>query len=160
MDTNKIKNDVERIVEENSNAFKDKESAKNFTMELLKLIKEEPVSQDEFQYKDEELERIVSERLDQLKAPENVVGYNCMITAIIMVFKNKRYLRAMTLELYPKIAEEFSIESRNVERCLRYIVEKVYANKTEAFLAEYGDTKPSNSKFIAREAKRLKYKFM
>lgn len=61
-----------------------------------------------------------------------LLGFQYLINAIEMVSKNKTYLHNICKMLYIEVAKVENTEPYNVERAIRYSINKVYPKYTNA----------------------------
>lgn len=107
------------------------------------------------------LESIAS-TLRELGIRPNLSGYRFMKEALEMVYGDIGYLRRMTSQLYPDIAEKFGTTPSRVERALRHAIETAWHRGNGSIRSLMGgainsnNTKPTNTEFIAAVVENLK----
>ncbi len=82
----------------------------------------------------------------------NYRGYNYIVFAIQMVFKDPRCLQYVTKELYPGIAEEYDTDWRAVEHGIRIAILRSWKKDSARFentFGIWGKEIPSVGKFLA-----------
>lgn len=117
----------------------------------------------EFLKQHKEYEAWVDSVFLELGIPQNVKGYDYLMAAVLLATDEPELIRAITRELYPRIADLFNTTTSSVERAMRHAIELAWnysAPKTLANLFGYtvGATKgrPTNSNFIATMANKLR----
>lgn len=92
-----------------------------------------------------------------------LTGYNYAITAVKLVIENPSRVNHITKELYPDIASKHNSTPTRVERCIRHVVETIFARGDHAGLADvFGNIincetgKVTNGEFIAACANEIK----
>ncbi len=105
----------------------------------------------------------ITEILHEVGVPAHIKGYQYLRTAIMDVVINVQLLGAITKELYPMIAIEYSTTPSRVERAIRHAIEVAWTRgKIETINNIFGYTihnnkgKPTNSEFIAMIADKLR----
>ncbi len=102
------------------------------------------------------------------------LGFEYLRYAIILVAKDPSYLQAVTKRLYPDVATHYGVKSRDIERCIRFVIELSYncgglleINNLYGTVVYKNDYKPTNSELIGilsdkliMNAKRKKYKII
>lgn len=109
------------------------------------------------------LEAKITEILHEIGVPAHIKGYQYLRTAIIDVVNNIELLGAITKELYPNIAKQYSTTPSRVERAIRHAIEVAWTRgKIETINNIFGYTihnnkgKPTNSEFIAMISDKLR----
>jgi len=109
------------------------------------------------------IEKRVTEIMHQIGIPAHIKGYMYLRTAISMVINKVELLGAVTKELYPLVAKEYSTTSSRVERAIRHAIEVTWdRGNTRAINRIFGHTvistsgKTTNSQFIAKIADKLR----
>jgi len=109
------------------------------------------------------LEVKITEILHEVGVPAHIKGYQYLRTAIIDVVNNIELLGAITKELYPMIAKQYTTTPSRVERAIRHAIEVAWTRgKIETINSIFGYTihnnkgKPTNSEFIAMIADKLR----
>lgn len=112
------------------------------------------------------LEIKVTEILHQIGVPAHIKGYHYLRSSIIMSINNPDIINAVTKQLYPSVAENFSTTSSRVERAIRHAIEVAWDRGDVDILNSYfgytihnGRGKPTNSEFIAMISDKLRLQF-
>lgn len=107
----------------------------------------------------------VTEILHQIGVPAHIKGYHYLRASIILSIENPKIINAVTKQLYPAVAEQFSTTSSRVERAIRHAIEVAWDRGDVDILNSYfGYTihtsrgKPTNSEFIAMISDKLRLK--
>lgn len=82
----------------------------------------------------------------------NYRGYDYIVFAMDLVFKNPARLQYVTKELYPEIAKQYHTDWRAVEHSIRIAILRSWErdpNRFERLLGMWKREKPSAGKFIA-----------
>ena len=99
---------------------------------------------------DKDIERKVNNIMKELGITGNINGYDYLIEAVIRVYKDPSYMKAITKRLYPDIAKKFDSTSSNVERNIRFAVTKAFKNSNNGAINKYfSKGKYTNSTAIA-----------
>ena len=108
--------------------------------------------------------REIETLLSELGIPCHVKGYNALVEAIRYVIENPRH-DGMTKEVYPAIAMKFNTIPSRIERTIRHAIELSFSRADVEILAcffgrtvDYRKDKPTNSEFIYRLAREIRYK--
>lgn len=111
----------------------------------------------------ESIETMVTVAIQRIGIPPHIRGYQYVRDAIMMVVQDMSLLKAVTTQLYPRIAEKYDTLPTRVERALRHAIEVAWTRGDMEAIQEYfGFTvnsekgKPTNSEFIAMIADRIK----
>lgn len=114
-------------------------------------------------YLDQNMEVKVTEILHQIGVPAHIKGYHYLRNSIIMSVENPEIINAVTKQLYPSVAKEFSTTSSRVERAIRHAIEVAWDRGDVDVLNSYfgytihnGRGKPTNSEFIAMISDKLR----
>jgi len=91
------------------------------------------------------LDQIVTEYLDKEGFKHHLKGYEILKRAIILCIATPSFLKNITKDLYPTLANEFSDTNTRVERAMRHAIERTY-----------GWDRPTNSEFISMVADKLR----
>ena len=109
------------------------------------------------------IELKVTEILHQIGVPAHIKGYHYLRRSIIMSVENPNIINAVTKQLYPSVAKEFSTTSSRVERAIRHAIEVAWDRGDVDVLNSYfgytihnGRGKPTNSEFIAMISDKLR----
>ena len=99
----------------------------------------------------------------ELGIPQNVKGYDYLMAAVLLATDEPELIRAITKELYPRVADFFNTTTSCVERSMRHALELAWNNSAPKTLASlFGSTvgatkgKPTNSNFIATMSNKLR----
>ena len=99
----------------------------------------------------------------ELGIPQNVKGYDYLMAAVLLATDEPELIRAITKELYPRVADFFNTTTSCVERSMRYALELAWNNSEPRTLFKlFGHTasatqgKPTNSNFIAIMSNKLR----
>ena len=110
----------------------------------------------EFLKQHKEYEAWVDSVFLELGIPQNVKGYDYLMAAVLLATDEPELIRAITRELYPRIADLFNTTTSSVERAMRHALELAWNNSKPRTLFEmFGYTvgsvkdKPTNGNFIA-----------
>ncbi len=114
---------------------------------------------------DSDLEMTVTGILHQIGVPAHIKGYHYLRSSIIMSVRQPEMINAVTKELYPSVANQYSTTPSRVERAIRHAIEVAWDRGDVDVLNSYfGYTihnsrgKPTNSEFIAMISDRLRLK--
>ncbi len=90
------------------------------------------------------------------------LGFEYLRKAIMLAVEDNTYLQKITKRLYPDIAKEYGVKSRDVERCIRFSIELAYNNGGLLEINNFynaviykNDYKPTNSELIAIIADKI-----
>ena len=99
----------------------------------------------------------------ELGIPQNVKGYGYLMAAVLLTTDEPELIRAITRELYPRIADFFNTTASCVERSMRHALELAWTNsEPETLYNLFGHTasatqgRTTNSNFIATMANKLR----
>lgn len=113
--------------------------------------------------KENELKVEITNLLHSLGIPSHIKGYTYIRDGIAMLYKDSSLIGAITKELYPSIASNYSTTSSRVERAIRHAIEVSWMRGDYNLMEElfgnsvdYDRSKPTNSEFIVTLADRLK----
>ena len=117
----------------------------------------------EFLKQHKEYEAWVDSVFLELGIPQNVKGYDYLMVAVLLATDEPELIRAITRELYPRIADFFNTTTSCVERSMRHALELAWGNSEPRTLFKlFGHTagatkgKPTNSYFSATLANGLR----
>jgi two-component system response regulator (stage 0 sporulation protein A) len=96
----------------------------------------------------------ISNELNNFNIPKSVKGYLFLRTAILLAYKDFRYISNITKKLYPRIANKYQTTPSKVERAIRHAIEITYYR--EGNLKNLFEEKPPNGLFIATIADKLR----
>lgn len=106
----------------------------------------------------------VGNLLKGIGMPMNILGYQYMKKALILVYENEKILHCgITKELYPTIAKEFGTKPSRVERALRHSIEATFdrgnleiLHQVLGFSYSRVKGKATNSEFISALVETLR----
>ena len=105
----------------------------------------------------------VTKLLHALGIPSHIKGYQCIRTAIMMVYENPGYIGGITKDLYPGLSMKFNTSIQRVERAIRHAIEVSWLRGDIELMEEiFGHSvdidraKPTNSEFIVTIADKLR----
>ena len=105
----------------------------------------------------------VTEFMLDMGVPAHLKGYHYLRTAILMAGKDMEVVGSVTKLLYPEIAKLFKTTEQKVERAIRNAIEVSWVRGNAdtfedlfgySFLT--GNTRPTNSEYIAQLADRIR----
>ena len=109
------------------------------------------------------LETQVTQVIHEIGVPAHIKGYQYLRDAIIMVINDMDILNSITKQLYPNIAKQYNTTPSRVERAIRHAIEVAWSrgkmdtiDMLFGYTVNNGKGKPTNSKFIALIADRLR----
>lgn len=112
-----------------------------------------------------DLETEITSIIHEIGVPAHIKGYMYLREAITMVVNDMELLSAVTKELYPSIAKKYNTTASRVERAIRHAIEVAWGrgqvdaiNKLFGYTVHNEKGKPTNSKFIAIIADKLRLK--
>ena len=92
------------------------------------------------------------------------MGYEYLKTSIIFACQDKQLLTNITTKLYIKVAEQFGVNSKSVERNIRTVVDSAYQvgdlleiNSIYGKIVYKNDFKLSNGELISLIATKIQY---
>ena len=101
--------------------------------------------------------------LAEIGVPGNLLGCAYLRTALTLLLAEPALGRAITRNLYPRIAKEHRTDARSVERAIRHAIAQTFARGgSSAYRAVLGrlassvGDRPTNSEFLAQTAERLR----
>ena len=104
----------------------------------------------------------ISALIQKIGVPPHIKGYQYIREAIYLVLEDMQLLNAVTVRLYPMIAQKYDTKPTRVERAIRHAIEVAWNRGDMNVLNQYfGYTiaadkgKPTNSEFIAMLADRI-----
>lgn len=111
----------------------------------------------------QQLDEIISKRLNEIGIPARLKGYRYMITAIKKILENDEALESVTKILYPDVAKKHNSTAQRVEKAIRHAIEVAWsaegdhqAHKEFQYIISPGKSRPTNSEFIAKIAQDIK----
>lgn len=79
-------------------------------------------------------------------------GFHFLLYALLLCLQDEDYLLFIGKKLYPAVAEHFGTSRKNVERCIRTVINNCYYHGNPKFLFQIAGyelpTKPTNSEFL------------
>lgn len=100
----------------------------------------------------------ISGILLKLGLPQHLSGFEYLIEAVNLIYKNPSYCAGFTSIVYPTLAEMYNSNSSRVERAIRHIIQ-THSVKTEFYtsiLGEMGDKTPTNKAFVIALAQYIR----
>lgn len=100
-------------------------------------------------------EQIVSTMIKRMGITPNIAGYRYLREAILMCIDRPNFIRSVSKNIYPALAEKYNTTSRNIDRAIRCAIDSAnkkskYAdNPEQARMITIGRSKPSNTQIIA-----------
>lgn len=93
----------------------------------------------------------IAKLLNEFCIPKNLSGYNYIISAIYVLYKNNSDFSIA--DLYSEIAKEYNTKPSNVERSIRHAIERGYdicmdCNFDTFRRVSFSNKKPQNSEFL------------
>lgn len=113
-------------------------------------------------------EKQISNLLERLGFSVSCKGFHYIKYALMLSVKESDdYLFNMTTLLYPKLASIFGTTAKNVEKAIRYSIEKAFTyymsisdiNEIFKNAYSYDKGKPSNLQFLTALAEYIKYNY-
>ena len=105
----------------------------------------------------------VTNILHMLGMPSHIKGFEYLRKAILMVYDDSSYLRAVTKRLYPNISVIYNSSSPRVERAIRHAIEISWLRADVDYINEvFGSSidaeraKPTNSEYIMIVADKVR----
>ena len=102
--------------------------------------------------------------LKELSVPPHLTGFDYLIDAIVLCYKDREIMHSMTKALYPTIGKMYKKTSSEVERAIRHAVIWCFNNcDGDVTYSVFGNTidmntgKVTNSHFIATIVEILRY---
>ena len=110
---------------------------------------------------EKQLYKRVSSLLLRIGIPAHLKGHPYIKEAVVLVYKDRDYIEAITKRLYPEIAKKFGTTPSRVERAVRHAFEVAVDNGDpenfmEIFTMSPFRGKPTNSEAIAGMVEYLK----
>ena len=96
--------------------------------------------------------------------PGNLIGYEYIIEAVYMAFKDRSTVYAITSVMYPGLAKTFNTTPSRVERAIRHAIESTYQRGNMDALEEYIGCsssfkgKATNREFIVNLYRKIRHK--
>lgn len=150
---------IEEIVKEELEKFSFEEMLREkIKQKIVESLEQTTIleNKDVFYINNGDLDRKLSKILHDMGMPINISGYEYIKEAIILVIKDKHYLKAITKELYPDVANKCKTTPQKVERSIRNAIEVTFSRGNKEFLDEiftysyaFKKRKPTNSGFIS-----------
>lgn len=111
------------------------------------------------------LEGQISDMLYMLGIPASLGGYDCLKTAILLVYNDPSYIHTVVSRLYPDVGKIHCKTASSAERCIRHAIEVSWDRADAKFRYEIfkWSTSPkrgkaTNTEFIATLADYLRRK--
>ena len=108
-------------------------------------------------------EEIVRRILLEISAPDHMVGHPYIVSAVLMIVEDWKWIDNITYGLYPKIASDFDTSPSRAERAIRNAIEVAWSRAPIECLEKYFGNivspdkgKPTNGEFLARMANIVK----
>ncbi|NLI38384.1 MAG: sporulation transcription factor Spo0A [Clostridiaceae bacterium] len=105
----------------------------------------------------------ITQIMRDVGVPAHIKGYQYMRDAIMMAFKDREIISAVTKRLYPELAKAHKTTPSRVERAIRHAIEVAWnRGRVDTINDLFGYTintrkgKPTNSEFIAMVADTLR----
>lgn len=105
----------------------------------------------------------ITQIMRDVGVPAHIKGYQYMRDAIMMAFKDREVISAVTKRLYPELAKVHKTTPSRVERAIRHAIEVAWnRGRVDTINSIFGYTintrkgKPTNSEFIAMVADTLR----
>ena len=105
----------------------------------------------------------VTEFMLDMGVPAHLKGYHYLRTAILMAGKDMEVVGSVTKLLYPEIAKLFKTTEQKVERAIRNAIEVSWVRGNADTFEDFfgysfltGNTRPTNSEYIAQIADRIR----
>ena len=105
----------------------------------------------------------ITQIMRDVGVPAHIKGYQYMRDAIMMAFKDREIISAVTKRLYPELAKAHKTTPSRVERAIRHAIEVAWnRGRVDTINNLFGYTintrkgKPTNSEFIAMVADTLR----
>lgn len=81
--------------------------------------------------REEEMERRrISQLLEEFELPPSQKGHKLLQEALFLIYQNKATAKNLTELLYPKLAQQFGISVKTIERKIQYEIERIFTCKT------------------------------
>ena len=136
---------------------------RQMTYPIKKERREYVVNSQQNQPRKKNIEEKITDIMHEIGIPAHIKGYMYLRTAIQSVINEIELLGAVTKELYPLVAENYSTTASRVERAIRHAIEVAWERgNTRAINDIFGHSvttksgKPTNSQFIAKIADKLR----
>lgn len=71
------------------------------------------------------MENKIRKLLMSLGVDPSLLGYDCLVDAILVCYEDKTYIRQITKKLYPYVAEKNNTTPTKAERTMRIAIENV-----------------------------------
>lgn len=107
----------------------------------------------------DQLETEVVKFVRKLGIRPNLNGYHLLIKAILMAIESPNLLKALTKELYPRIAKDHGKNVKAVERNMRKAIESAYAYDPQRIQSVfyYKVDKPYISEVLSMAVESIRY---
>lgn len=101
--------------------------------------------------------------LADIGVPANLLGYGYLRAALLDLLTNPHAGACLTRTLYPRIARQFSVSERSVERAIRHAIAAAWARgggenyrRVLGRLGSIVGEKPTNGEFLAQVAEGIR----
>lgn len=108
-------------------------------------------------------ERRITRLLTAIGIPSNLLGFAYLRAALLLVMSEPELGKQLTTRLYPRIAAQFSVAARSVERAIRHAIQLAWERgSSEGYqraLGRLGSSvgdRPTNSEFLAQTAECIR----
>ena len=104
----------------------------------------------------------ISRLLSQIGVPGNLLGCTYLHTALSLLLEDPALGRAITRNLYPRIAAAHETSAPSVERAIRHAIAQTFARGNDGYRAALGrlassvGDRPTNAEFLAQTAELLR----
>jgi DNA-binding NarL/FixJ family response regulator len=99
--------------------------------------------------KTSEIRKNSKQVIDQIRIKKDLLGYQFLITAVELVFKDYKLGQAASKGLYPEIALHHQTNSTRVERSIRYAIKNAIKDCGQKVIAKTLNFTPRSSKRIS-----------
>ena len=102
---------------------------------------------------------MISKYVISLEITPNLMGYHYMIEAVQLCLNNRKFLNAITTEVYPAIAKKYDVVPSRVERGIYHSIEKSWKlmpdKRKLMLLGTCRKRQPTNSVYISLICERI-----
>ena len=104
-----------------------------------------------------EVQEVISNFLTEIGMPKNIRGFEYLCYSIYLIIKYDKKSFMITKEVYPRVAEEYSVKPSNVERCIRTAVKNTFVKGcTNKRMKVIFKKNPTPSEFVAIATDEIK----
>ncbi|MBQ9157053.1 MAG: sporulation transcription factor Spo0A [Eubacterium sp.] len=110
-----------------------------------------------------QLELIITDIIHEIGVPAHIKGYQYLRDSILLAVCDMDILNSITKQLYPTIANMHDTTPSRVERAIRHAIEVAWnrgkldtINELFGYMIKSGNSKPTNSEFIAMIADKIR----